>query len=94
MRDEFAQGIRSFIEDQILGQASLCFINICIRSYLGRVDDGHIQPGLDGMVEHDRVDHRAGGRVQPEGNVAHAQRGQDTRQFTFDGANALQCLFG
>ncbi len=46
------------------------------------------------MVEHDAVQHRAGGRVQPKRDVAHPQRSQHPRQGGLDLADALQRLDG
>ena len=59
-----------------------------------RVDDRHIQPGLHAVIEHDRVQHRAGLRRKAKGQVADAQRGQHTGQVLLDQADAFDGLDG
>ena len=65
-----------------------------VRGDVRRVDDGHIQPGLHGVVQHDAVQHRAGPGAQAKGDIAHPQRGQHARQFALDQADAFQRLDG
>ena len=47
------------------------------REDVHRVDDSHIQPGLDAMVEHDRVQYGPPGSRKPKGNY----RKDETRQI-------------
>ena len=62
------------------------------REDLGGVHDGRVQAGLHALVQVDRVEHLAGGRVEAEGHVGEPEDGGDARQLRLDGADALQRL--
>ena len=59
---------------------------------VGGIDDRHIEPGLHAVVEHDRVQHRAGLRGKAKGDVAHAERGQHAGQVLLDQPDAFDRL--
>ena len=59
---------------------------------LGGVDDGRVESGLDALVEEDRVEDLAGGRVEPERDVGQAEHGVDAGQLGLDPADALDGL--
>ena len=87
---KLVQGIRPAVEDQIFRQFAVFRWDFSIGGDLGRIDDGHIQTGLHGMVEHDAVQNRPGSWRQAKGDIADAQRGQHAGQFGFDQADAFQ----
>ena len=61
------------------------------RDVLG-VDDRHVEPGFDAVVEHDRVEGGARGRLEAERHVRDAERRQHAGQLALDQPNALDRL--
>ena len=94
MFDVTLQRIRPAVEDQVFGQLVFLGRDLGIGCDLRRVDDGHIQAGLYAVIEHDRIQHRAGLRRQAEGQIAYAQRGHHAGRFCFDQPDAFDGLDG
>src|SRR5207245_3833835 len=61
---------------------------------LGRVDDGGIEPVLEGLVEEDRVEHLAGRGIEPEADIGYAEDGRHTGQLDLDAPDGLERLHG
>ncbi len=80
--------------DQVQGDLKLFAADPRDRHDPGRVDDRRVQPGTDALVEEDRVEHRAGGRVQAEGDIGDAQRGLHLGVALLDRADRLDGLQG
>ena len=59
---------------------------------LGGVHDGGVEAGLHALVEEDRVEDLAGGRVEAERHVGQAEDGVDAGQLGLDPADALDGL--
>ncbi len=58
--DEAGQRVVAAVEDQIVGQCPLFLVDLGVGDHVGRVDDRHVEAGLDAVVEKDRVERRAG----------------------------------
>ena len=63
-----------------------------IGRILRGVHDRRVQPGLDALVQEDRVQHGAGGRVEAERDVRDAQRGLHVRVAPLELADRLDGL--
>ena len=61
------------IPDQVFGKLALFLGYGSVTLHHFRVDDGHVQAGLDAVVKEDRIEHLASGRWQAEGDVGNAQ---------------------
>ena len=55
-------------------------------------DDRHVEPGLDAVVQHHRVERRARGRLEAERDVRNAERRQHAGQLALDQPNAFDRL--
>ena len=62
------------------------------RHDLRRVHDRGVQAGLDALVEEDRVQHHAGGRVEAEGDVGQPEGGLHVGEEPLDLADGLDRL--
>ncbi len=82
------------VEDQVFGAFPFFGGDFGIRFDLGGVDDGHIQPGFDAVVEHDRVQGGAGGGREAKRQVRNTQRGEHTRQALFNQPDTLNGFDG
>ena len=92
MLDKTLQRIRAAVEDQIFGELFLTSGDVSIRCDMRRINNGHIQAGLYAVIQHDRIQHRAGLRRQTKGKIRDAQRSQHTRQILLDKADSLHGL--
>ncbi len=75
--NEVGQRLWCGVEDQRLRHLALVGGDLGVRFDVRRVDDRQVQPCLHGMVEEDRVKHRACVALQAEGEVGNAQDGVD-----------------
>ena len=57
--DVVLQRVRVAGEDQVFGQVALFRRDLGEGHDVRRVDDGQIEPGLDAVIEEDRVEHLA-----------------------------------
>ncbi len=87
--DHLLQRIRAAVEDQIFSQFPLVSRNFPERHNVRWVNDGEIKPRLDAVVEKNGVDDLAGGRIDTERNIRHAQHRQNARERFFDQADAF-----
>ena len=94
MLDESLECLRVLVEDQVFGEFFLRGRDVGIGSHLGRVDDGHIQPGLHAVIKHDRIKDRTGLRCKPKRQVRDAQRGEYAGQVLLDQADTGDGLHG
>ncbi|CAM5610994.1 hypothetical protein KAURM247S_00180 [Kitasatospora aureofaciens] len=62
------------------------------RQDLGGVHDRRVQAGLHALVQEDRVEHHAGGRVEAEGDVRQAEGGLHPRVAALELADRLDRL--
>src|SRR5260370_41129603 len=84
---------RGFIEvDQLARQVGLDLRDLIKRIDLGVIDDGHVEPVVDGFFHEDAVKHASRVGVQPEGNVAYTQDGFDLRQLLLDPLDRVERL--
>ena len=58
-----------------------------------RVDDRHIHPCLNTVIEENAVDHRAGSFAQPKGDIAHTQGSENTGIFSLDQLDPFNGIF-
>ena len=80
---------------KIRSSASFALVrgDIRVGRDLARVDNRHVQPRLHTVVQEDRIKDPAGGGRQPEGDVAHPQRGERAGQaLALNKADALERL--
>ena len=78
------------VEDQVLGDLDLLGGDQVQRADLGYVDDGAGHAGAHGVVEEDRVQHRAGGGVESEADVGQAEDDLDVGKLVVDHFYPLQ----
>ena len=66
-------------------------LDVVIRQDHPRIDDGHVQPGADGVVQENRVHRAPDGVVAPESErqVGDAAGGMDPGKILFDPADCL-----
>ena len=50
MLDIALECVRPAVEDQILRQLALLGGDVGVGGHVGRVDDGHVQPGLNAVI--------------------------------------------
>src|SRR3972149_422500 len=79
----------TFIEHQLPTDLASAFVKLEERDDLRCVDDGHIQAGLNSVVQKHGVQGGADVRRKPEGNIADAQDGMDAGKLALDAANRL-----
>ena len=82
------------VEDQVLRRLPLVRGDLGHRDDLGGVEDGQVQPGLDAVVEHQRVQHVPDLGRQAEADVAHPEDGEHAGEALLDLADGLQGLHG
>ena len=80
------------VVDQVEAHPPLLLGDLVEGHDAGRVDDGRVEPGLDALVEVDRVEDVAGGRREPEGHVRQAEDGGHAGQLGLDELDALDGL--
>ncbi len=78
--DVTLERVGTAVENQVFGQFALFGGDFGVGFDVGGVDNRHIQPGADAVVEHDRVQGRTGVGGQAKGQVRDAQRGENARQ--------------
>ena len=64
------------------------------RHDLAGVDDRRVEPGLHALVEEHAVEGVAGGRVEPEADVGHAERGVGAGDLGLDPPDRLDRVDG
>ena len=67
-------------------------VDLGVRRDLLGVDDRHVEPGLDAVMQEDRVQRRARRRLEPERDVGNAERRQHAGQLALDQPDALDRL--
>ena len=72
-------GLVAAVVDQVEADLDLLLGDLVERHDAGRVHDRRVEPGLDALVQEHRVEHVAGGGVEAEAHVGHAERGVDAR---------------
>ncbi len=92
--DVALQGVGAAVENQVFGQLALFGGDFGVGFDVRGVDNRHIQPGFDTVVEHDRVQGRAGVGGQAKGQVRDAQRGQHAGQGFFNPPDAFDGFNG
>ena len=75
--DEELERVLAAVEDEVVGQLALGLGDLAVRRDVVRVDHREVEPGLDAVVQEDRVEHRARRRRDAEGHVGDAERGLD-----------------
>jgi hypothetical protein len=71
--DEALQRVLAAVEDEVVGQLPLLVRDLAVGGDVVRVDHRQVEPGLDAVVEEDRVEHRAWPRRDAEGDVGDAE---------------------
>jgi len=71
-------------------QITLNLGNFPVRADLRWIDNRHIQPGLNGMVQKDTVHHFAGSWREPKRDIADPKRGVHTRHSLLYQRQTLQ----
>ncbi len=92
--DELLERVLGTVEDQLVGQLALVLGDLRVWGDVVRVDHRQVEPGLDAVMQEDRVQDRAGGGRDAEGDVRDAQAGLDARDLLLDPADALDRLDG
>ncbi len=80
------------VEDEVVGELALLLGDLAVGRDVVRVDHRQVEPGLDAVVQEDRVEDGARGHPEPEGDVGDAERGLDARQGLLDRADPLDRL--
>ena len=78
------------VEDQVEGELDLLGRDLVQRHDLGRVQDGAGQAALERLVQEHRVEHVAGGGIEPEGDVGEAEDDLDVRELGADPPDRIQ----
>jgi hypothetical protein len=92
--DEALERVLAPVEDQVVGERALLLVDLAVGRDVVRVDHREVQAGLDAVVQEDRVQHRAGGHADAEGDVGDAERGLHAGQLGLDQPDALDRLDG
>ncbi|MBV6467368.1 MAG: hypothetical protein PGMFKBFP_02722 [Anaerolineales bacterium] len=82
------------VEDEVFGEVFFFLRNVGVGSDVGGIHNRHVQASLHAVIEHDRVQHRAGMLGKAEGQVAHAERSHHARQVLFDEPNPFNGFDG
>ena len=84
--DQPLGGVRAAVEDHVLDLLAKLGLDFFVNGQLPGVDDAHVQPGVDRVVEERRVDRLAHRVVaaEGEGDVAHAAGDLHVRQQFLD----------
>ena len=82
------------VPDQVLGKLALFFGYGRVPLHHFRVDYGHVQTGLNAVIQENRVEHFATGRRQAERNVGDAQNRFSVGQGLFNQPNSLNGFGG
>ena len=82
------------VPDEVFGHPAFLFRYRGVTLHHLRVNDRHIQPGLNAMVEENGVEHLAAGRGQAKGYVGNAQDGLGVGQGFLDETDTLDSLGG
>ena len=90
--DEALERVVAAVEDEVVGQLALLLGDLAVGGDVVRVDHRQVEPGLDAVVEEDRVEDRARPRRDAEGDVGDAERGLDAGDLRLDPADALDRL--
>ena len=90
--DEPLQRVLAAVEDEVVGQLALLVGDLRVGGDVVRVDHRQVEPGLDAVVQEDRVEDGAGRGRDAEGDVGDAERGLDAGQLGLDPADALDRL--
>ena len=86
--DKARQGIRTPVEDQVFGRSRSSCRDLGIRRDVRRVDDRHIQPGLDRVIEENALSSCAR-RVEAKRYVADPQGRAHTGQGALSMADSI-----
>ena len=78
--------VRIAIEDDVFDELSKLFIDLVVHLQLPRIDDGHVEAGLDGVVEENRVHRLAnpGVAAERERQIADTARDLDEGKEALD----------
>ena len=89
--DQALGGVGPAVEQDVLDQFEQVLGNLLVNAEHPGVDDAHVQPGLDGVIEKGGVHRLAHGVVaaKGKGNVADAAADLGPRQVLFDPARGL-----
>ncbi len=84
-------GVGAAVQDHVLAKLAQFRIEVVIDAELARVDDAHVHPRRDGVIEEHRVHGLAHQLVaaEGEGQVRNAPRNMRVRQFRPDAARGL-----
>ncbi len=87
--DQPLERVLAAVEHEIVGELALGLGDLAVGRDVVRVDHRQVEPGLDAVVQEGRVDHRAGGEADAEGDVGDTERGLHLRHLLLDQADAL-----
>ena len=59
VRDEALERVLAAVEDEVVGELALVLGDLAVRRDVVRVDHREVEPGLDAVVQEDRVEDRA-----------------------------------
>jgi hypothetical protein len=90
--DEALQRVIAPVEDEVVGQLALGVGDLRVGGDVVGVDHRQVEPGLDAVVQEDRVERGAGRLADAEGDVGDAKRGLDARDLRLDPADPLDRL--
>ena len=79
VRDEALERVLAAVPDEVVGELALVVGDLAVRRDVVRVDHREVEAGLDAVVQEDRVEDRAGGLPDAEGDVRDAERGLHAR---------------
>src|SRR5579875_2533886 len=94
MLDQSLQRIGSPVENQIVAKLSFASVELRIRPDLFGVNQSHIEPGFDAVVEHHGIQRGPRSRLEPETHVTHAERREDARDPRLDELDPLDRFDG
>jgi hypothetical protein len=90
-REELLSGVVRAVEDGVLDELEEVWRDVCVQGKCAGVDDGHIHPRLDGVVEEDRVHGLADvlETTEGEGEVGEATADVSSGESRADDAGGL-----